>query len=129
MNSESEKNEEKDISRLEGELKEEIKELHDVENKVEGTLHKLEELKNEEEAEKEVTIFVNSLPKPWPENTISYRQVIELAPGGYDTAETVGYTITYKKGPHENPEGSLRKNGTVYVKNKMDFYVTRTGQS
>ena len=39
MNNESEKNEEKDISRLEGELKEEIKELHEVENKVEGTLH------------------------------------------------------------------------------------------
>jgi hypothetical protein len=128
MNQE-EKNEEKEISRLEGELKDEIKEIHDVEKKMEGTLHKLEELKKEEEHEKEVTIFVNSLPKPWSEKTISFRQVVELSPGGYDPAETVGYTITYKKGPHENPEGSLRKNGSVYVKNKMDFYVTRTGQS
>ncbi|MDZ7652345.1 MAG: multiubiquitin domain-containing protein [Burkholderiaceae bacterium] len=44
-------------------------------------------------------------------------------------AENTVYTITYARGPHQNPEGSLVAGQRVVVKDAMSFYVTVTDKS
>ena len=44
-------------------------------------------------------------------------------------SETRIYTVTYKRGPASNPEGSLVDGGTVQLKNRMVFNVTFTDKS
>jgi len=76
-----------------------------------------------------VTLIVNGRPKPWTEKTITFEQVVVLAFGNYDPNPNKVYTVTYDRGPHENPEGSMVKGDKVKVKNKMIFNVTCTDKS
>jgi hypothetical protein len=76
-----------------------------------------------------VVLMVNLEAKPWAEKTITFEQVIELAYGSYDGNEDKGYTVTYDRGPHQNPEGTMVKGERVFVKNKMIFNVKQTGKS
>lgn len=76
-----------------------------------------------------IGIIVNGRPKPWNEKSISFEQVVILAFGVYDPDPNKVYTVTYDKGPHENPHGSMVKGDTVIVKNKMIFNVTCTDKS
>jgi len=76
-----------------------------------------------------VTLVVNGRPKHWTEKTISFSQAIALAFDAYNPAETKAYTVTYKNGPKENPQGSMVKGQTVIVKEKMIFNVTCTDRS
>ena len=57
-----------------------------------------------------ITIVVEGTPHKWNKPTITY-------------------AVKYKKGPSQNPEGILSPGGSVEVKNKMSFNVSRTGQS
>lgn len=86
--------------------------------------------KNEEhEHGNHVQLIVNGRPKPWTEKTITFEQVVVLAFGTYDPNPNKVYTVTYDKGPRENPEGSMVKGSKVYVKDKMIFNVTATDKS
>ena len=76
-----------------------------------------------------VELIVNGRLKQWAENTITFDQVVVLAFGIYDSNPNRIYTVTYDKGPHENPEGSMVNGNKVYVKNKMIFNVTATDKS
>jgi hypothetical protein len=76
-----------------------------------------------------ITLIVNGRPKPWAERTITFEQVVVLAFGRYDPDANKVYTVTYDKGPHENPEGTMVKEDKVFVKNKMIFNVTCTDKS
>lgn len=76
-----------------------------------------------------ITLIVNGRPKPWTEKTITFEQVVGLAFGTYDPNPDKVYTVTYDKGPHENPEGSMVKDDKVLVKNKMIFNATATDKS
>lgn len=76
-----------------------------------------------------ITIIVNGRPKPWAEKTITFEQVVELAFGSYDPNPNKVYTVTYDKGPHENPHGTMVKGDKVCVKDKMIFNVTCTDKS
>lgn len=76
-----------------------------------------------------VVLMVNLEAKSWTEKTITFEQVIALAYGIYDNAENKGYTITYDRGPHQNPEGTMVKGERVFVKDKMLFNVKQTGKS
>lgn len=76
-----------------------------------------------------VVLLVNLEEKPWNEKTITFEQVVALAYGSYDNAEGKGYTVTYDRGPHQNPEGTMVKGERVFVKNKMIFNVKQTGKS
>ena len=83
-------------------------------------------------SKKEVTefiIIVNGREKQWCEKTISFKQVVELAFGNYQENPNTVYTVTYAKGPHQNPEGSMVKGDKVFVTNKMVFNVTATNKS
>ena len=76
-----------------------------------------------------IVLIVNLEAKPWTEKTITFEQVIVLAYGSCDSSEDKGYTVTYDRGPHQNPEGTMVKGERVFVKDKMLFNVKQTGKS
>lgn len=76
-----------------------------------------------------VVLIINLKEKPWTEQTISFEQVVTLAFGSYDPNPRKVYTITYDRGPHQNPEGSMVRGDILFVKNKMVYNVTATDKS
>lgn len=80
-------------------------------------------------SKKTVTIIVNGTPKEWDKHTICFEDVVKLAYNTYDPNPNIVYTVTYDRGPKENPEGSMVKGDCVCVKDKMIFNVTRTDKS
>lgn len=76
-----------------------------------------------------ITLIINGRPKPWAEKTITFEQAVILAFGTYDPNPNKVYTVTYDRGPHQNPEGSMVKGEKVFVKDKMIFNVTATDKS
>jgi hypothetical protein len=77
----------------------------------------------------DIIIIVNGREKIWKEKIISFEQVVVLAFENYvDNGRTI-YTVTYKRGPQQNPEGSMVKGDIVHVKNKMIFNATATDKS
>lgn len=76
-----------------------------------------------------VTVIVNGKPKQWTEKSITFEQVVILAFGSYDPNPNKVYTVTYDRGPHQNPEGSMVKGDTVCIKDKIIFNVTATDKS
>jgi hypothetical protein len=85
--------------------------------------------KTQNEGQNHHVLIVNLKEKAWPERKIGFEQVVILAYGSYDPSPNKVYTITYDRGPHENPEGSMIRGDEVFVKNKMIFNVTSTDKS
>ncbi len=82
------------------------------------------------EEEKLVTIYVEGTPHEWPKDEkITYEQVVVWVFPDYSPTDGRTYTVKYKKGPNEKPEGQLVKGASVHVKDGMVFSVSRTGQS
>jgi hypothetical protein len=77
----------------------------------------------------EVTIIVNGTPKKWKKKRITFVEVIIEAFGNYIDKPTMVYTVAYEDGPKQNPEGSMVKGSSVFVKNKMIFHATATDKS
>lgn len=82
-----------------------------------------------QDKEVKVTLIVNGRQKTWTEREITFEQIVTLAFGNYDPNPNKVYTVTYDRGPHKNPEGSMVKGDSVFVKNKMIFNVTCTDKS
>ncbi len=76
-----------------------------------------------------ITLIVNGEEKEWDSKTISFEQAIVLAFGSISTNPNICYTVTYKRGPGQNREGSMVKGDVIRVKNKMIFNVTSTDKS
>jgi len=76
---------------------------------------------------KEIEIIVNGRKKVVAEKHLSYIQVVRLAFDPVDS-ETI-YTVTYKKGPPANPQGSMVEGDTVKLDCGMIFNVTPTRKS
>ena len=74
-------------------------------------------------------IIVNGREKTWNEKMISYDQIVKLAFENYVPNQNTIYTVTYKRGPGSNPEGSMVAGDVVHVKNNMVFNVTATDRS
>jgi hypothetical protein len=89
----------------------------------------MQEEANENIGDRTVTLIVNGRKKPWHEKKISFREVVELAYGTYDPSPNVSYTVTFSKGPDQNPEGRLVDGKSVRVKDGMIFNVKRTNKS
>ncbi len=81
------------------------------------------------EDKKTVTIIVNGTPHEWPKGKITYAQVVTLDVPDYPQHPEITYSVKYKKGPHERPEGVLPPGGSVEVREDMIFNVSETGQS
>jgi tRNA(Ile)-lysidine synthase TilS/MesJ len=85
-----------------------------------------EELK---EAERKFHIIVNLRPKTVDDAYLSFEQVVKLAYPDPTPGKEYDYTVTYDKGPKENPEGEMVAGDTVKIKNEMVFNVTQTDRS
>ena len=79
--------------------------------------------------EKPVIIIVNGREKPWEKKEISFVEVVMLAFGPNAQNQMTVFTVTYKNGPEKNPQGSMSKGDSRFVKNKMIFNVTATDKS
>lgn len=82
-----------------------------------------------EEFAREITIIVNIEKKTVKTRELSFDQVVDLAFNPRPEGPNIAFTITYRKGPKENPEGSLVQGGVVKIKEGMIFDVTPTNKS
>jgi len=82
-----------------------------------------------EQEKKTVTIVVNGTPHEWPKGEITYAEVVTLDVPDYAQHPEITYSVKYKKGQGDKPEGTLSPGGSVKVKEGMSFSVSETGQS
>lgn len=78
---------------------------------------------------KSVTIIVSGTPYEWSKPRINYSEVVTLFDPAYPQHPDWTYSVTYKNGPSQNPDGILTAGGSVKVKEGMVFNVKCTGQS
>ena len=76
-----------------------------------------------------ITIIVTGTPHDWFKPVISYTEVATLFDPTYPQHPDTTYSVTYKKGPNNKPEGILSPGASVKVKEGMEFNVSSTGQS
>lgn len=75
------------------------------------------------------TIIVTGTPHEWSSDHIRYADVVTLFDPAYPQHPEVTFSVTYHKGPRANPEGILSQGAGVEIKDRMEFRVSRTGQS
>lgn len=84
---------------------------------------------NDDKKNKDVTIIVNGRPRQVDKAEISFDEVVKLAfetpPYGQNTL----FTVTYKRGQGNKPEGTLVEGDSVMVKDGMIFNVSVTDKS
>lgn len=78
---------------------------------------------------KTVTIIVEGTEHQWPKDDITYEDVVTLEVPDYAQHPEVNYSVKYKRGQGNKPEGVLVKGDSVKVKEGMTFNVSDTGQS
>jgi Multiubiquitin len=78
---------------------------------------------------KTVTIIVEGTPHEWPKDEITYAEVVTLEVPNYAQHPEITYSVKYKRGHGNKPEGILSPGSSVKVKEDMIFSVSETGQS
>lgn len=78
---------------------------------------------------KEYQITVNGRPHTVKGKEISYDQLVLLSCGSAPQDPNAIFTITYKRGVGEKPEGTMSKGDSVKLKEGMVFNVTATYKS
>ena len=78
---------------------------------------------------KTVTIIVEGTQHEWPKGEITYEEVVTLEVPDYAQHPEITYSVKYKRGHGDKPEGILSPGGSVKVKEGMVFSVSPTGQS
>ncbi len=92
----------------------------------------IEKNENQEKSagnKKTVTIFVEGTPHEWPKDEITYAEVVTLEVPNYPQHPEITYSVKYKRGQGNKPEGILSPGASVKVKEGMIFNVSETGQS
>jgi hypothetical protein len=79
--------------------------------------------------DKETTIIVNGREKDVTEKELSFDQLVALAFTNPPTGANIVFTITYRRGHGDKPEGTLIEGQSVKVKDGMIFNVTATDKS
>ena len=93
-------------------------------------MNSTEEKKNEVHVhEKEVTIIVNARPKVVTKKEMTFEEIVALAFDSSEGGPNILFTITYRKGEGNKPEGTLVAGETVKIKDGMIFNVKRTDKS
>lgn len=85
--------------------------------------------KHEGHHDHEFTIIVNARKKTVKHHHLTFDQVVKLAFEHPATGPNIMYTVTYSKGPRENPEGNLLEGQRVKIKDGMIFNVIQTDKS
>jgi Multiubiquitin len=83
----------------------------------------------ENEQSRQFTIVVNGREKIVAQRELSFRELVALAFDNPATAGNTVYTIPYRRGEGNKPEGTLVEGESVKVKNGMIFNVTATDKS
>lgn len=79
---------------------------------------------------KDVTIIVNGREKTVPKNDdLTFSELVALAFDNPPSGENIAFTITYRKGHGNKPEGTLAEGESVKIKDGMIFNVTPTDKS
>jgi hypothetical protein len=78
---------------------------------------------------KDITIIVNGRKKVVTKKDLAFGEIVALAFDPVPTGPNILFTITYRHGPHVNPEGTLIEGATVKLKDGMVFNVTATDKS
>jgi hypothetical protein len=78
---------------------------------------------------KDITIIVNGRKKVVTKKELTFAEIVVLAFDTVPTGSNILFTITYRHGPHANPEGNLMEGATVKIKEGMIFNVTATDKS
>lgn len=78
---------------------------------------------------KTVKIVVEGTEHEWPKGDISYAEVVTLEVPDYAQHPEITYSVRYKRGHGNKPEGTLAPGASVKVKEGMIFNVSETGQS
>ena len=92
------------------------------------TAHSRKDDDRDDKDKKTVTIVVNGREKVVPKDELTFAEVVALA-DGLPSGQFIVYTITYRRGPDDNKEGTLVEGASVKVKNGMIFNVTATDKS
>lgn len=80
-------------------------------------------------ANKDITIVVNGREKAVPKGDYTFVQLVALAFDPVPTGDNIVFTITYRRGHGNKPEGNLDEGGTVKLKDGMIFNVKATDKS
>jgi hypothetical protein len=78
---------------------------------------------------KAYNIIVNGRRKEVSTKTLTFDQVAALAFNPVPVGAAVQFTVTYRRGPRKNHEGTMTEGETVRVKDGMIFDVTETNKS
>ena len=80
--------------------------------------------------DKTITIIVNGREKEVPKKEkLTFDELVALAFDPVPTGEFICFTITYRKGEGNKPEGTLAENESVKPKDGMISNVTATDKS
>lgn len=86
-----------------------------------------EEVKAEEL--QDIKIIVNAEQHVVRQRRLTFEDVVRLAFVDAIFNNDIIYTVTYKRGPHQNREGSLVAGEAVFITNGMIFNAKRTDKS
>lgn len=79
--------------------------------------------------DKEFTIIVNGRQKVVTTKELSFIEIVALAFDTPPTGPNIVYTVTFRRGQGNKPEGTLVEGDTVKIKDGMIFNVTATDKS
>jgi hypothetical protein len=79
--------------------------------------------------QREFRIIINGTPKETPKRVLSFGELVHLAFANPPSGPNVLFTITYRKGPRRNREGSLLEGQSVFIRKGMIFNVVSTDKS
>ncbi|KQY56179.1 hypothetical protein ASD11_14965 [Aeromicrobium sp. Root495] len=83
----------------------------------------------ETEKKKSTTLMINGRAREWNDKEISFEELVGLAYPNPPQGSNIEYTITFRRGNGNKPEGSLKAGQSVKVKEGMIFDVTPTDLS
>lgn len=84
----------------------------------------------DENQPKEIAIIVNTRKKTVAKKTVTFEDVVRLAFDNPPTGANICITVTYRRGPACNPQGTMVQGGKpVEIQNGMIFDVTATDKS
>lgn len=76
-----------------------------------------------------VTIIVNGRERQVAKEELTFREVVALAFENPTFGENIVYTVTFKRGQGNKPEGTLVEGETLKPKEGMLIHVARTDKS
>jgi Multiubiquitin len=79
--------------------------------------------------DEKIKIIVNGSERHVENKPIDFHHLVKLAFDSEPTGPNVDFTITYRNGPPENPQGTLLRHHNVALQRDMVFNVTATDKS